>query len=75
MLLIILFIKIIAFWYVTRSENVCQLSYLNSSEDGVYKSQSKITRADLFWNFTSLSSIVELQLPQIIQQKSRWGKM
>jgi len=48
-----------------------QLGYLNSSEDGVYKSQSKITRADLFWNFTSLSSIVELQLPQIIQQKSR----
>ena len=41
----------------------------NSSEDGVQKSQSKITRAVLFWNFTSLSSNVELQLPQIIQHK------
>ena len=70
MLLIILYIKI-AFWYVTLSENVCQLS----SEDGVYKSQSKITRAALFWNFTRLSSNIELQLPQIIQQTSRWGKM
>ena len=37
--------------------------FLNSSEDGVYKSQSKITRAALFWNFTSLSFNVELQLP------------
>ena len=74
MLLIILYIKI-AFWYVTLSGNVCQLSSLNSSEDGVYKSQSKVTRAALFWNFTSLSSNVELQLPQIIQQKSRWGEM
>ena len=35
MLLIILYIKI-AFWYVTLSGNVCQLSSLNSSEDGVY---------------------------------------
>ena len=61
MLLIILYIKI-AFWYVTLSGNACQLSSLNRSEDGVY-------------NFTSLSSNVELQLPQIIQQKSRWGKM
>ena len=57
MLLIILYIKF-AFWYVTLSGNVCQLSSLNSSED-----------------FTSLSSNVELQLPQIIQHKSRWGKM
>ena len=48
MLLIILYIKT-AFWYVTLSGNVCQLSSLNSSEDGVYKSQSKITRAALFW--------------------------
>jgi len=37
----------------------------------VYKTQSKITRAALFWNFTSVSSNVELQLPQIIQHKSR----
>ena len=48
MLLIILYIKI-AFWYVTLSGNVCQLSSLNSSEDGVFKSQSKITRTALFW--------------------------
>ena len=34
MLLIILYIKI-AFGYVTLSVNVCQLSSLNSSEDGV----------------------------------------
>ena len=61
MLLIILYIKI-AFWFVTLSGNVCQLS-LNSSEDGVHSSQSKFTRADLFWIFTSLSSNVELQLP------------
>ena len=47
MLLIILYIKI-AFWYVTLSGNVCHLSSLNSSEDGVYKSQSKITRAPSF---------------------------
>ena len=40
MLLIILYIKI-TFWYVTLSENVCQLSSLKSSEDGVYKSQSR----------------------------------
>ena len=45
MLLIILYIKI-AFWYVTLSGKVCQLSSLYSSEDGVYKSQSKITRAE-----------------------------
>ena len=69
MLLIILYIKI-AFLYVNLSGNLCQLSSLNSSEDGVQKSQSKITRAILFWNFTSLSSNVELQLPQI-QRKSR----
>ena len=37
MLVIILYIKS-AFWYVTLSGNVCQLSSLNSSEDGVYKS-------------------------------------
>ena len=61
MMLIILYIKI-AVWYVTLSGNVCQLSYLNSSEDGVYKSQSNITRAALFWIFTSLSSNVKLQL-------------
>ena len=48
MLFIILYIKI-AFWYVTLSGNVCQLSSLNSSKNGVYKSQSKITRAALFW--------------------------
>ena len=66
MLLIILYIKLV-YWYVTLSVNVCQLSSLNSSEDGVYKSQSKITRVAHFWNFTSLSSNVELQLPQIIQ--------
>ena len=47
MLLISLYIKI-AFWYVTLSGNVCQSSSLNSSEDGVYKSQSKITRAHSF---------------------------
>ena len=74
MLLIILYIKI-AFWYVALSGNVCQLSSLNSSGDGVYKSQSKITRAALFWKFTSSSSNVEQQLPQIIQQKSRWCKL
>ena len=34
MLLIILYIKI-AFWYVTLSGNVSQLSSLNSSEDCV----------------------------------------
>ena len=34
MLLFILYIKI-AFWYVTLSSNVCQLSSLDSSEDGV----------------------------------------
>ena len=34
----------IAFWYVTLSGKVCQLSSLYSSGDGVYKSQSKITR-------------------------------
>ena len=73
MLLIILDIKII--FLITLPENVCQLSFLNSSEDGVLQSQSKITRAALFWNFTSLTYNVELQLPQIIQQKSRWGKM
>jgi len=40
----------------------------------LYKqSQSKITRAAFFWNFTSLSSNVELQLPQIIQHTSLWG--
>ena len=39
MLLIILYIKIV-FWYVTLSGNVCQLSSLNSSEDGVYKSHN-----------------------------------
>jgi len=48
------------------------LSSLNSSEDGVQKSQSKITRAALILIFTSLSSNVEIQLPQIMQQKSRW---
>jgi len=42
-LLIILYIKI-AFLYVNLSGNLCQLSSLNSSEDGVQKSQSKITR-------------------------------
>jgi len=35
MLLIILYIKL-AFCYATFSGNVCQLSSLNSSEDGVY---------------------------------------
>ena len=35
MLLIILYIKIYL-WYVTLSGNVCQLSSLNSYEDGVY---------------------------------------
>ena len=52
MLLIILYIKI-AFWYGSLSVNVCQLSSLNSSEDGVYKSQSKIThysRVHAYWN-------------------------
>ena len=39
MLLIIQNTKI-AFWYVTLSGNVCQLSSLNSSEDGVYKNHS-----------------------------------
>jgi len=39
-LLIIQYIKI-AFIYVTLSGNVCQLSSLNSSEDGVYKSGEK----------------------------------
>ena len=34
MLLIILYIKI-AVWHVTLSGNVCQMSSLNSSEDGV----------------------------------------
>ena len=34
MLLNSLYIKL-AFWYVTLSGNVCQLSSLNSSEDGV----------------------------------------
>jgi len=34
MLLIILYINI-AFWYVTLSWIVCQLSYLDTSEDGV----------------------------------------
>ena len=52
MLLIILYIKI-ALWYVTLSGNVCQLSSLNSYEDGAYKSQSKNTRAARLWNFTS----------------------
>ena len=66
MLLIILYI-IITYWYVTLSGKVCELRSLNSSEDGVYKSQSKITRADLFCNFTSFSSHVEIQLPKIIQ--------
>jgi len=74
MLLIVLYIKI-AFWYVTLSGNVGQLSSLNSSEDGVWKSQSMITRDALFWNFTSLTSNIELQLHQKIQQKSRWGNM
>ena len=69
-LLIILYIKI-AFLYVNLSGNLCQLSSLNSSEDGVQKSQSKITRAALILIFTSLSSNVEIQLPQIMQQKSR----
>ena len=36
---------------VTYSGNVCQLRSLNSLEDGVYKSQSQITRAALFWKF------------------------
>ena len=49
MLLIILYIKI-AFWYVTLSGNVCQLSALNSSKDGVQKPKSKITRVALFSN-------------------------
>ena len=34
MLLVIPYIKV-AFWYVTLSGNVCQLSSLNSSQDGV----------------------------------------
>ena len=57
MLLIILYIKI-NFWCVTLFGNVCQLSYLNSSEDDVYKSQSKTTRVGLFMNVTSVSSNV-----------------
>jgi len=48
MLLIIQNIKI-AFWYVTLSGNVCQLSSLNSSEDGVYK-KSQFTIDILIYN-------------------------
>ena len=71
MYLIILYIKI-AFWYVTLSGNVCQLSSLNSSEDGVYKSQSKITRAALYWNFTILSSNCGIIGKYVSTGTSKW---
>ena len=45
MLLIILYIKI-AFWYVTLSGSVCQLSPLSTSEDGIYI--SRLTQENRF---------------------------
>ena len=63
MMLIILYIKI-AFGYLILSGNVCQLSYLNNSEDGVYKLLVPPSLG-------SLSCNVELQLPQIIPELNK----
>jgi len=37
--------------------------------EGRVTSTSNIALAALFWSFTSLSSMTEVQLPQITQQK------